>query len=239
MVSTRPTDIDSVVRACRAVLADAGAGAGAIEVDEEYFYASLPLCVIDSVFSIGVRYESVRNVLDRYCRRFGLPRQSPTRSAPPREQQESVTDFLARVSKMDADTLVTDVFGNRQRTSTRNGILKAEAVVQFAGALAHNGIEHLQDVLEARDLTAVERDVRRIPGQSSGISWRYFLMLAGREDLVKPDRVILGFLGRAVGRTVSMGEAQTLLAAAACELEREFHGLKPRTLDNRIWKRER
>jgi hypothetical protein len=235
MRSTRPTDLASVVRACRAVLADAGN----VEVDDEYFYASLPLCVIDSVFSIGVRYESVRNVLDRYCRRFGLPRQSPTRSAPPREQQESVTDFLARVATMDADTLSVEIFGNRQRTSSRNGILKADAVVQFAGVLARHRIEHLQDVLEARDLSAIERDVRRIPGQSSGISWRYFLMLAGRDDLVKPDRVILGFLGRVLGRPVSVDEAQSLLAAAARELDREFPGIKPRTLDNLIWKRER
>jgi hypothetical protein len=46
----------AVVAACRAVLT----GSGPIEVAEEYSYASLPLCVIDSVFSIGVRYEGVR-----------------------------------------------------------------------------------------------------------------------------------------------------------------------------------
>jgi hypothetical protein len=235
MDSTDSAELRGVVDACRAIVANVDS----IEVDPEYFYASLPLCVIDSVFSIGVRYESVRNVLDRYCRRFALPRQSSTRSAPPREQQESASDFLARVAPMKVDQLATDVFGNRQRTSARSGILKADAVVRFATALARNRIEHLQDILEARGLSAVERDVLRIPGQSSGLSWRYFLMLAGREDLVKPDRMIVRFLERAVGRQVNVDEAQALLAAAARELERDFPGIKPRTLDNMIWKLER
>lgn len=228
-------DAASVVHACRAVIASAAA----VSLDDEYFYASLPLCVIDAVFSIGVKYESVRNVIDRYCRRYGQPKLSPTRDAPPRSEQESISDFLGLVTSMDADTVAAEVFGNRQRTSSRNGILKADAVRRFAGALARHSIEHLQDVWEARDLSAVERDVRRIPGQSSGISWRYFLMLAGREDLVKPDRVILGFLGRVLGRTVSADEAQALLSAATRQLEIEHPGLKPRTLDNLIWKRER
>ncbi|MBL8803155.1 MAG: hypothetical protein JNN27_14215 [Planctomycetes bacterium] len=235
MPPAAPADLPSVVAACRSVLANSGP----IEVADEYGYASLPLCVIDSVFSIGVRYEGVRNVIDRYCRRFGLPKQAPKGTVPQRNQQESITGFLVRVVPIDADRLATDVFANRQRTSARSGILKADAVVQFAGALARHQIEHLQDVLEAHDLAAVERDVRRIPGQSSGLSWRYFLMLAGREDLVKPDRMIFRFLERVLGRPVGAGEAQAMLAAAAHELDREFPGIKPRTLDNLIWRQER
>lgn len=33
----------------------------------EYYYSSVPLCVIDAVFSIGVRYGRVRAVVKRYC----------------------------------------------------------------------------------------------------------------------------------------------------------------------------
>lgn len=235
MPLANPADLPAVVAACRAILANSGP----IEVADEYSYASLPLCVIDSVFSIGVRYEGVRNVVERYCRRFGLPKQSPKGTVPLRDQQESITGFLVRVIPIDADRLAAEVFGNRQRTSARNGILKADAVVQFAGVLARHRIEHLQDVLEARDLSAVEGDARRIPGQSSGLSWRYFLMLAGRDDLVKPDRMIFRFLERVLGRPVGADEAQAMLTAAARELDREFPGIRPRTLDNLIWRQER
>ena len=71
LASTTP--IPALVAARRAVLASSGP----IEVAEKYSYASLPLCVIDSVFSIGVRYEGVRNVIERYCRRVRLPEQAP------------------------------------------------------------------------------------------------------------------------------------------------------------------
>lgn len=137
MPPANPADLPALVSACRSILTSSGP----IEVAEEYGYASLPLCVIDSVFSIGVRYESVRNVIDRYCRRFGLPKQAPKGTVPPREQQESITAFLARVVPMDTDRLAAEVFGNRQRTSARNGILKADAVVQFAGALGRYDLE--------------------------------------------------------------------------------------------------
>lgn len=235
-MSETSVELPVALEACRAVLRG---GKSVEKVADEYTYASLPLCVIDSVFSIGVRYESVRNVLERYCAFAGVPKLSPTRTVLPRAQQQSITAFLQLVIAFDADRLAAEVFGNRQRTSTHAGLLKAEAVVRFAGVLARHRIECLQDVLEARDLEAVERDVRTIPGQSSGLSWRYFLMLAGREDLVKPDRMILRFLERTLRRSVRPDEAQALLRAAADALGREFPGLTARTLDNLIWAAER
>ena len=36
--------------------------------------------------------------------------------------------------------------------------------------------------------------MRAIPGQRSGISLTYFFMLAGSDDLVKPDRMLGRFL---------------------------------------------
>jgi hypothetical protein len=35
------------------------------KLSEEYFYQSLPLCIIDAVFSIGVKYDSTREVVIR------------------------------------------------------------------------------------------------------------------------------------------------------------------------------
>jgi hypothetical protein len=232
-----PADAETalVLRACRDLLASADV----VELGDEYFYASLPLCVIDAVYSIGVRYASVRNVIRRYCAYAGVTCFCATRGVPPpRAEQESISAFVSRLRGHSDAELALTVFGNQQRTSTRSGILKAGAVRRFAEALALHRIETLQDIRRAADLAAIERDVRRVPGQTSGISWSYFLMLAGREDLVKPDRRILGFLSRALGRPARVDEARFLLAAAARELQAEFPGLEPRTLDHVIWKRE-
>jgi hypothetical protein len=59
---------------------------------DEYFYQSLPLCVIDAVFSIGVRYGGVQRVVARYCERAGLQRvRTDYRFLPPMREQESIT----------------------------------------------------------------------------------------------------------------------------------------------------
>ncbi len=229
------TESERVLHACREVLARAVG----VELGDEYFYASLPLCVIDAVYSIGVRYTSVQNVVARTCVRFGLPRLCRTREQPPaRAQQETISGFLTRLRGHTPEQLASEVFGNRQRTSTSSGILKSLAVQRFALVLARHGIETLQDARESTELAAVEREVREIPGQGSGISWNYFLMLTGRDDLVKPDRRILAFLERALGRSVQPHEARPFLAKAAVGLQSEYPGLAPRTLDHLIWKRE-
>ena len=55
---------------------------------------------------------------------------------------------------------------------------------------------------------ALIRDLRAVHGQGSGIAVKYFLMLAGADQLVKPDRMIMRFLERVLGRRVGVDEAQ-------------------------------
>ena len=49
------------------------------EDTEAYRYASLPLCVIDAVFSIGVKYETTMATVGRVCDRLGWPRLASSR----------------------------------------------------------------------------------------------------------------------------------------------------------------
>jgi hypothetical protein len=103
---------------------------------EEDFYQSLPLAAIDAVYSIGVRYEGVKRTVDRYCNYFSLQRIRDNREAiPPRASQESVSDFVDKIELIGVENFLKNILQNRQRTSTTNGILKAEAVYQFAKVL--------------------------------------------------------------------------------------------------------
>ena len=82
----------------------------------------------------------------------------------------------------------------------------------------------------ARD--SLEKLWRQLPGQRSGISWSYFLMLAGLPN-VKPDRWVCRFIAQALGISagdVSPGRATELLFAAANEL-----GVSPNDLDHVVW----
>jgi hypothetical protein len=207
----------------------------------EYFYQSLPLCVIDAVYSIGVRYGGVRNVVKRYCAYFDLQElRNPREQIPPLDKQESLLAFLEKMNRLGIAKFTEDIFNSRQRTSTRNGILKSEAVRRFATVLADGGIHFLQDVPPRIADVNLEGALRQIPGQASGISISYFFMLAGSEDFIKPDRWIKGFLKHYLGYEPNPAEAQSLIPGA-CEMLRktQYPHLTPRLLDDVIWNHER
>ena len=64
-------------------------------------------------------------------------------------------------------------------------------------------------------------------------------MLAGSDEFIKPDRMILRFLFSALGRQVSPVEAQLLLHGATQQLRRSYPELTPRLLDHEVWKYQR
>ena len=128
-------EVNSIARYVNRVLPIATAS-----LPDEYFYSSLPLCVIDAVWSLGVRYSAVQHVITRYCdysqlRRLRLGR----RSLPPPAEQEPLRAFCAKIERIGPEAAASEIFGNRQRTSSTAGILKADAVHRFACTLrAHN-----------------------------------------------------------------------------------------------------
>jgi hypothetical protein len=207
---------------------------------DEYFYQSVPICVIDAVYSIGVRYGQVQNVVDRYCRYFNLKKTRDNRnSLPPIDSQEPLRDFLKKMQDISVETFTSDIFQNRQRTSTNKGILKAEAIYRFAEVLKNHGVNYLQDVSAAIQSIDLEKDIKQIPGQRSGISLTYFFMLSGSEDFIKPDRMIQRFLESVLQRPIRISESQNLLSEAAEELKLDYPNITPRSLDYLIWQYQR
>lgn len=135
-----PVDLARVAASCLRSLPITNGRLG-----DEYYYQSLPLCIVDAVFSIGVRYEGVRSVVTRYCDFFGVRkcRHNDFGSLPPQEEQESVTRFCQRFEEAGLERMTADVFRNQQRTSPRGGVLKTAAVHQFASVLrSHNRRRH-------------------------------------------------------------------------------------------------
>lgn len=229
-----PDEIKLIADRCESVL-----NLPEARLDDEHFYQSLPFCVIDSVFSMGVNYGSVKKVISKYCQHFGLQQSRSDQTAlPPQAKQQSVCDLLDLHAKWDFTHFAGEIYKNRQRTSTRGGILKAEAVFRFAQALAKQNVHFFQD-MEQLDQATFERDIKEIPGQKSGISLAYFYMLAGSEEDIKPDRMIIRFLEAVLNRTVEMTEAKGLLGGASSLLTRSHPHLNPRLLDNQIWKFQR
>jgi hypothetical protein len=225
-------EIEDLANYCKTVLKLDKAGLGV-----EYGYNCLPLCVIDAVWSIGVRYTGVQNVVSRYRTHFGLHEDVI-------QEQYCVRDLVDAMQSQGARWFAEQVFQNAQRTSTRNGILKSEAVYQFASVLHRHNMNRIEDVpninwyqnLSSEMKKPYAQELLSIPGQSSGISLSYFYMLTGSHGLVKPDRMVYGFLKDVLHRQVSDDDAQRLLSYATRQLNSEFPSLTPRILDHEIWK---
>ena len=202
----------------------------------EFYYASLPLCVIDAVFSIGVKYTSTWNTVTRFCERedWVVSRDADVER---KIGEYSISTFLTLFDELSPEQMADNLFGNRQRTSSRSGILKAEAVHRFSSALKQAGIDDFGNLCEGR-LISAEALVREIPGQASGISFDYFRMLAGDDNLIKPDRMVQRYIAKALGgkpQQVTPGKARSLLQSAVKVLVERGIDWSPRRLDYAIW----
>jgi hypothetical protein len=102
-----------------------------------------------------VTYTATRNTVARYGAATGAARVAAGAWLAPREQQETISDFLAFFHARGLHEMVTAVLQNRQRTSSRYGILKAEAVERVAQCLADAGVDTFQD------FAALEQDPER------------------------------------------------------------------------------
>jgi hypothetical protein len=201
---------------------------------EEYGYHNLPLCIIDAIFSINALYISTENTVKRFCNYFDVTRLREIELAPPSEQL-SVSEFIKLHEGFTFQEMAENVYQNRQRTSSRSGILKSEAVYLFATVVQRFGAEFLQDVEKIMGNPFFEAEIAKIPGQSSGLSTRYFYMLIGNEGTIKPDRMVRRFVFDAVHRELNADECQELLSAACVELAKEYPSITPRSLDHQIW----
>lgn len=225
-------DVSLVVEFCKKNfnLSDAKLG-------DEYYYSSIPLCILDAIFSIGVKYISTKNVVRRYCSYYNIPIFRSHSDYLKVSSQHTVSQFVDNVKLIGLDKFTDEILKNHQRTSTVNGILKSEAALHWALILKSFEIETYQDLNEitTKTMLELEKALISIQGQGSRISLNYFKMLCGDDNLIKPDRHIINFLSHIINRTVSPSDSQYLIARSVETLSKEFPNLSSRLLDYTIW----
>jgi hypothetical protein len=229
--SEASTDAAAVLAHVRATLGDPAGWSAPVP------RTSVALGVIDSVWGINSRWTSVRNVIERY-RRARLANAHANRDLTADPDSDAPEDLLAFIESSGGADAFADVVQNRQRTSTRNGILKAEAVRQVASVLRDHGVRTPADVRGAGpdQLAALRRDWTQIPGQRSGLSLDAFLLSTGAGS-VKADRMVRRFVADALNapgeRSVTPARAAALVESAATRA-----GIEARLLDAVIWQYE-
>ncbi|RAV00258.1 hypothetical protein [Mycolicibacter senuensis] len=93
---------------------------------------SLALCIVDSVQSTGVKYSSVEKVVDRYRVYRRAQGGDPNR--------DGVRELLATFEELRVPDGWAEAIGNWNRTSTRGGMLKAEAIRDAGTVLTTEGV---------------------------------------------------------------------------------------------------
>lgn len=197
------------------------------------FYKSLPICILDAVYSIGVKYSSTSKVTERYIKHFDL---NISRSAAD-ENEHTVKDFLNNIKEAGgAKAFAEEVVHNRQRTSSRNGILKAEACELVAKVFESHGINTLSDFENYHKKDELDKDILSVHGQSSGVMLKYLKMLCGNNNLIKPDRMVKRFVADFSSTITSDEDLQELVSRAATGVLRlKYPNMTPRLLDYLIW----
>jgi hypothetical protein len=159
-------------------------------------WVSLSLCIADAVWSIGANYDDVVVPLVRkLAAKLGV--EQPTI---PAQEPVGVDPLPAtRLAELGLDVLTG--LTNRQRTSTRHGILKSEAVLRHAHVFVEHDVTSLAEVIELfadeHRFAAVDAAFRSIPGEGAhGVRRGYLWMLVGQNDLIKPDRMVLRWFRR-------------------------------------------
>ncbi len=100
-------DLNALVQYCKENL-----DFSSIELAQEYGYASLPLCVIDAVYSIGSRYASTENTVARFCRFFRVQQINDAARAK-RELQLSISELISYYADYGIEGMTDHVYQNR------------------------------------------------------------------------------------------------------------------------------
>lgn len=205
------------------------------KLGDEFYYENLTFCLIDAVFSMGIRYKIVQNAIIRYKnyiadKGFNF-------------NEHKISDFKKIVDSFSCEEdkkylLVSENILTKNRTSPKNGILKTEACYKIAKILIKNHIETKEqfDFMPKNIKESVNEEIKNVRGQSSGIMLEYLYMLAGNDDICKPDRHLHKFVETATGEQEDDYTIQNLMKNVTDILKKDFPNLTVRLLDYEIWK---
>lgn len=212
-------EIDTLVEYCNDNLGDP-----TLWRTPEGYPDSLALCMIDSLYSTGSHYTSVINVISKYKGTHG--------------EQDGARALSASIGNAGgAREWAVTVVGNRKPAHTKPGApLKAEIIQQAAELMTDLGIDTVPDLVSQVEDDPYGNPVykawKKLPSQSSGVTYNYLLILAGLPS-VKPDRMVLRFLATALGEEVELTiqRAVDLIMETAKAMD-----VSPRTLDHIAWR---
>ncbi|MEU2349878.1 hypothetical protein [Modestobacter sp. NPDC049651] len=143
-------------------------------------WTSLSACVLDAVWSVGADHDRVVVPLVHRVLIPGATGDLTSESVPSVD-----THPLPRLlTRFPDEQSLEEAARNKQRTSTRNGITKAEAALRYARTLVNHGVLGVEDLprllADPEAWSRVDRALSRIPGEGdNGARRTHFWGLCG------------------------------------------------------------
>ena len=236
-MASRPDERSSNDELDDAMLAELGDAVVALNPrPRERRWVSLSFAITDAVWSITADYDAVVVPLVRkkIAAKFGVDQPTMPATDPIGDDPLPLTS-LAELSVEELTALT-----NRQRTSTRGGILKADAVLRYTRIFTDHGVTTMRDAIELFDDTpgfnAIDSALRQVPGEGGdGIRRGYLWMIIGRDDLIKPDRMVLRWLDHH-GVTADPSRARRIVEQLTPEVARKLgRDVSAWEIDHAMW----
>ena len=199
-------------------------------ISDYRFYNSLALSALDASFSARAHYETVINVLERFCvwaTQHGVHLNwNPQLECPHRNQQITVSHVIALLHDQTPESLA-DIVQNRSRIARR---LKSSLFIEMLGVLQQYNIDTYQDIQAQFDNLDFRTALLNLGGVGPA-TLNYLFMLAGYPNEIKIDVWIRRFAADATGaHNLTDDQIRELFVYAANEL-----GITPRHLDHMAW----
>ncbi len=189
-------------------------------------YKSLPLCIIDTIFSLRARYRLVVNVTQNYADQF----LNGDRFA----SDHTISDFIEAYENINNP----EEFTNRyiKRNNRICGRLKIVPCYELAIKLKQLKIETIDDFKKYQNeneecLESVIRSVTGFGPQATN----YLFMLSGDSSRVKVDTHINRCMRNLFNRILTNEEVQELFREAVNILQKEYSNLTVSKLDHAVW----
>lgn len=195
--------------------------------ERSYCYKSLPICIVDCVYSLRARYHSVTvPIVERYANSFLGGNKSIT------DEADSLTRFIKNLTTPSLDNFANNIAKNHQILGR---VPKEKVCLDVAETLRNLGIETLKDFQNYPSREKLANAIKSVKGMgNAGVN--YLFMLTGDDNKSKPDVHIHRCILEACGEDVTDKECQEIIENAANILKRDYPNLTVRKLDGVIWK---
>ena len=188
------------------------------------YYHSLPICILDDIFSLQSKYETITFPTVKKYADYFLNGDLYT-------SNYSIDSFIADLEKEGLVNIMTAIIKNKQCIGGRR---KIDVVYDVAKKLQTLKIQTFDDFNNYYDKDYLTYSLRQIKGVGDA-AIDYLFMMVGDNNRVKPDIHIHRCVKDAIGYDVSNDKCQSLFKEVSDALIKDIPFATPRYLDGLVW----